>query len=101
LKFENEKKNKTEKNKKKELEPRMGPNSLGPLAIYCAPQPYSRARAYSCASLTRGVHSPELPSVRAPLVIDWWATPAEIFFPNRSSDRGGRKSQQTERFSRF
>jgi hypothetical protein len=74
----------------------MGPNSLGPLAIYCAHQPYSRARAYSCASLTRGVHSPELPSARTPLVIDWWAIPAEIVFHNRSSDRGGRKSQQIE-----
>jgi hypothetical protein len=51
-----EKKNKTEKNKKreKEPEPETGPNSLGPLAIYCAHQPYSRARAYACARLHAG-----------------------------------------------
>jgi hypothetical protein len=32
----------------------MGPNSLGPLAIYCEHQPYSRARAYACARLHAG-----------------------------------------------
>jgi hypothetical protein len=84
----------------------MGPNSLGPLAIYLlrAPALFTRvlvtlmgggvlsatprARAYACASLTRGAHSPRLPSVRAPLVIDWWATTAEIFFPNASATIG-------------
>ena len=83
MKFENEKKRKIKqkriKKREKEPEPEMGPNSLGPLAIYCAHQPYSRARLRLC-SLTRGAHSPGLPPVRAPLANDWWTPPAEVFF---------------------
>jgi hypothetical protein len=64
---------------------------VGPTA-----QSSEHARAYSCVSLTRGVHSPELPSVRASLVIDLWAIVVSAFFSptSRTSRRHCRWSME-------